>query len=307
MDRREFIKKTITYGLAAGATALLAKYRKLFGDEPAGASSAYDLTAVKGGDPGRMFIEAMKSMGGMGNFVKKGQTVVIKPNIGWEASPEKAANTNPLLVGTIVSLCLEAGAKEVRVFDNTCDNGPRSYKKSGIEKAVKDAGGKMAPGNSSGYYQEVKVPGGVKLTGAKVHELLIGSDVFINVPVLKSHGSTRLTIGMKNLMGVVDDRSFWHANDLHQCIADFAAYRKPDLTVVDAYRVMMRNGPRGYSEDDTVLMKNLIVSTDLVAADAAGAKLFGLEPDDIRYIRIAHQKGLGTKDLSSLRINRIVI
>lgn len=308
MDRREFLKKTIAAGVAAGAASVLGKFGLLFGeDQAAEKNPMYDLVAVKGSTPEKMFAEAVKQMGGPERFVRKGQTVLVKPNIGWEVSPEGAANTNPLLVGAIVKLCLDAGAKKVHVFDHTCDNGPRSYKKSGIEDAVKQAGGQMVPANGPGYFQEVKVPGGESLRSAMVHELLISSDVFINVPVLKSHGSARLTIGMKNLMGVVQDRGYWHANDLHQCIADFAAYRKPDLTVVDAYRVMVRNGPRGYSPDDTVLMKSMVVSTDPVAADAAGVKLFGLEPDAIRYIRIAHEKKIGTKDLDSLRIKRIVL
>ena len=121
----------------------------------------------------------------------------------------------------------------------------------------------------------------------------MGADVFINVPILKHHSSSMVTVGMKNLMGVVWDREYWHRNDLHQCIADFASYRRPELTVVDAYNVMKQNGPRGVSASDVVPMKSQIVSTDFVAADAAAAKLFGAEPDDIRYIQLAAQMNLG--------------
>lgn len=313
MDRKEFLKRTLELGLAAGATTLLGRFGKLLAqDSPlsltnAAGPLAYDMAAVKGALPDRMFREAIGVFGGMGRFVKKNSTVVVKPNIGWAVEPEGGANTNPLLVGEIIKQCLEAGAKKVYVFDHTCDNGPVSYRKSGIEKAVIDAGGQMAPGNSPGYYQKVTVPGGAQLKSALVHELILESDVFINAPVLKDHGSARVTIGMKNLMGIVWDRSYWHANDLHQCIADFAAYRKPDLTVVDAYRVMLRNGPRGYSPEDVNEMKNLVVSLDPVAADAAGAKLFGMDPEKIRYIRIAGEKKLGNVDLSSLNIRRIVL
>ena len=133
----------------------------------------------------------------------------------------------------------------------------------------------------------------------------MGADVFINVPILKHHSSSMVTIGMKNLMGVVWDRAYWHRNDLHQCIADFASYRRPELTVVDAYNVMKQNGPRGVSVGDVVSMKSQIVSTDFVAADAAAAKLFGAEPGDIRHIQLAAQMNLGRIDLDALSINRI--
>jgi uncharacterized protein (DUF362 family) len=134
------------------------------------------------------------------------------------------------------------------------------------------------------------------------------SDVLINVPVLKSHGGARLTIAMKNLMGVVWDRGYWHLNDLHQCIADFATYRQPDLTVVDAYNVMLRHGPRGVSEADVVNMRAQLLAVDQVAADAAAARLFGLEDAaEVGYIRIAHEMGAGRMDLENLRIQRLVL
>jgi uncharacterized protein (DUF362 family) len=146
---------------------------------------------------------------------------------------------------------------------------------------------------------------GKRLTEARVHQALLEADVFINVPVLKHHSSSMVTIGMKNLMGVVWDRWYWHRNDLHQCIADFASFRAPDLTVVDAYNVMTRNGPRGVSVNDVVSMKAQVISTDFVAADAAGAKLFGTEPADIRHIQIASDMHLGQMNLVDLSINRI--
>lgn len=279
--------------------------KKLFAAPPLAAPGAYDLVAVKGGEPVAMFDKAMESLGGMKAFVKKGQTVVVKPNIGWDVVPERAGNTNPLLVKRIIEQCFGAGAKEVYVFDNTCDNWKKCYENSGIEKAVKEAGGKIVPGNSEGNYQEVEIKGGKKLTKAKVHELILSCDVFLNVPVLKSHSSTQLTISMKNHMGIVWDRGYWHKNDLHQCIADFAAFRKPDLNIVDGYRVMMKRGPRGVSVEDVDIKKSLIISRDIVAADAAAAKVFGLEPANIPYIRIADQAKLGTMDLTKLNINRI--
>lgn len=308
MERRDFLKKGIGAGVIAGASFSIAGVNSLFaGTSSQSQKGAYDLVAVRGGEPEVMFDRGIEAMGGMRKFVKAGQTVVVKPNIGWDVTPERAGNTHPKLVKRIVQHCFQAGAKDVFVFDNTCDNWIRCYKTSGIEDAVKEAGGKMMPGNTENFYKEVSIPKGKRLKTAKVHELILNSDVFINVPVLKNHGSARLTIALKNLMGIVWDRRFWHRNDLHQCIADFGTFKKPDLNVIDAYYVMKQNGPRGVSVDDVVTMKSLIISADMVAADAASAKLFGLEPADIGHIKIADEMGIGTMDLSKLNIHRIVV
>lgn len=307
MDRREFLKKTVQAGIVAGSAVSLGKYSNLFASQSTSPNSIYDLVAVKGGEPDIMFDKAIESLGGMKSFIKKGQRVVVKPNIGWDVGPELAANTNPVLVKRIIQHCYEAGAKEVYVFDNSCDDWKRCYSHSGIERAVKDAGGKIVSGASERYYQEVEIKKGKKLKSAKVHELILDSDVFINVPVLKHHSSTELTIAMKNLMGNVWDRGYWHRNNLHQCIADFTSFRKPDLNIVDAYYVMKRNGPRGVSEGDVVLMKSQIISSDIVAVDAAATKLFGFEPKEVSYIKLANEMQLGIIDLSKLNINRIIL
>lgn len=296
MKRREFIWKGIGAGILTGS-ALASKPGE----------QAWDLVAVKGGEPAAMFDKAILSLGGMKKYVQPNQTVVIKPNIGWDTSAESAANTNPQLVARIVEHCLSAGAKTVYLFDHTINEWTRTYSNSGIEKAAKDAGAKIVSGNSESYYHEVTIKKGKILKKDKVHELILESDVFINIPILKNHGGSTLTISMKNLMGVMWDRRYWHDNDLHQCIADFASEIKPTLNVVDAYRVMKRNGPRGVSLSDVVEMKSLIISEDIVAADAAATKLFGKEPDQVGHIRIANEMGVGTSDLTKLSINRITI
>ena len=304
MDRRDFLKNIIGGTVAVGSSLAFGKYSSVFavtGDK----LTPYDLVAVKGAEPEQMFDKAMASFGGISNFVPKGSKVVVKPNIGWDVVPERGGNTHPKLVSRIIEHCRQAGAREVFVFDHTCDAWARCYKNSGIDRAVKDAGGKIVPGNNEGYYQAVSVPMGKRLTKTKVHELVLDADVFINVPVLKHHSSSMVTIGMKNLMGIVWDRWYWHRNDLHQCIADFLSYRKPTLTVVDAYNVMKQNGPRGVSKGDVVTMKSLIVSTDPVAADAAATLIFGSQPSDIRHIALAAGMGLGKIDLKELSINRI--
>ncbi|KAF5070566.1 hypothetical protein DSECCO2_220760 [anaerobic digester metagenome] len=305
MKRREFILKGVSAGLVTGTSLSIGGLTGLASAMPA--QSEYDLVAVRDGEPDVMFDRAIASLGGMAKYVKKGQKVLVKPNIGWDVTPERAGNTNPKLVGRIIRHCFDAGASEVYVFDNTCDAWNLCYKNSGIEKAVKDAGGKIVPGNTENYYQTVQIPKGKRLKEAKVHELILNSDVFINVPVLKHHSSASISLAMKNLMGVVWDRRFWHRNDLHQCIADFVSWRKPTLNVIDGYRVMLRNGPRGVSEADVVLMKQLIISADIVAADAAATMVFGSKPLDIPHIRIANEMKLGTMDLTKLNINRIKI
>ena len=305
MKRRDFIMKGVGAGLLTGSALTLGSYNKVFGRSPE--QQSWDLVAVKGGEPGVMFDKAIAALGGMKQYVKPNQTVVVKPNIGWDTNMERGANTNPQLVARIIEHCLSAGAKTVYVFDHTINEWTRTYSNSGIEKAAKDAGAKIVSGNSESYYHEVVIKNGKVLKKDKVHELILESDVFINVPILKTHGGATLTISMKNLMGVNWDRRFWHDNDLHQCIADFASEIKPTLNVVDAYRVMKRNGPRGVSLSDVVEMKSLIISEDIVAADAAAAKLMGNEPAQIGHIRIANEMGIGTSDLTKLAINRITI
>lgn len=308
MKRRDFLSTGLGASLFAGTLGSLGSFRpseRLLGSGLTAPALPYDLVAVMGGEPADMFDKAIAAMGGMQAFVKKNQTVVVKPNIGWDKTPEMGANTNPLLVKRIIEHCFKAGAREVYVFDNTCNEWQSCYRNSGIEKAVKDAGGKIVPGNTESYYHDVVVSKGKVLKKAKEHELILGSDVFINVPILKNHGGGTLTVSMKNMMGIVWDRRYWHANDLHQCIADYATYRQPDLNVVDAYRVMKKNGPQGVSASDLVLMKSLYMSPNLVTADAAAAKLFGIDPATVGHIRMASEAGVGSMDLQKQRINKI--
>lgn len=307
MKRREFIRKSVGAGFIAGGALSFTGYNKLFGAELAERSTPYDLVAARGGEPEVMFDRAIEAMGGMEAFVKPNQSVLVKPNIGWDVIPERGGNTNPGLVKRVIEHCYKAGAREVIVFDHTCDNWRRSYQNSGIEAAVNAAGARILPGNDQSLYRDVTIPGGRQLKEAKVHEQVLNADVFINIPVLKHHGGALITISLKNLMGIVWDRRWWHRNNLQQCIADFGTYRKPDLNIVDAYRVMMQNGPRGISEDDIVMMKSLIISPDMVAADTAAARLFGSNPAQIGHIRIAHEMGVGNMDLESQSIHRIVV
>jgi uncharacterized protein (DUF362 family) len=304
MKRRDFLVKSAGLGLAG---ILGPGFGGLNGLGMVAEQGQYDLVAVRGGEAADMFEKAMEALGGMGKFVKQGQKVLVKPNIGWDAPPERAANTNPQLIQRIIKSCLHAGASQVVVFDHTCDQWNRCYANSKIEEFASSAGAKVIQGNDESFFNEVSVPGGVKLKTTKVHKELLDADVFINVPILKTHNSTIVSLAMKNLMGVVWDRRYYHSNNLSQCIADFVTYRKPDLNIVDGYRMLARNGPRGVSVSDVVDLKALIAGTDIVAVDAAATRMFDKDPKDINHIRIADQMGLGTMDLSKLSIKRIKV
>lgn len=304
MKRRNFLKSSVGAGIATGAAITFGGVDNLMAGN--NAAAPYDLIAVKGGEPDVMFDKGIEALGGMKQFVKAGQRVLIKPNIGWDRTPDRAANTNPKLVKRIVEHCVKAGAKEVLVFDHTCHEWTKCYKNSGIEQAVKEAGGKVVPADSEKYYKTVSNPNGSRLKEMMVHELLLNTDVFINVPILKHHSSSKVSVAMKNLMGCVWDRGYWHKNDLHQCIADFLQYRKPDLNIIDAYYVMKQNGPMGVSLDDVLTMKSLIISKDIVAADAAAVKFLNQEPTAINHIKIAAAAGMGQMDRSKLNINRLM-
>ena len=306
MKRRNFIKTAVT---SAVAGSLQMPSVKLFAKDITEERTP-DLIAVMGGEPVEMYARAMEALGGVGKYVKRGQKVVVKPNIGWDKSPEEGANTNPELVAAIVKDCLKAGALEVVVFDNTCDEWQACYKKSGIETAAKAAGAKMAFGNEERYYKEVSLPKGVRLKKTKIHEAILNCDVWFNVPVLKHHGSAKMTISMKNYMGIVWDRRIMHANDLQQSIADVASYaKKPALHIVDAYRIMTRNGPKGKSIEDVQMGKALFVSPDMVAVDTAAVNFFNqmtpMTITDASHIIKGEEMQLGTTQLANLKIERI--
>ncbi|MDR3110711.1 MAG: DUF362 domain-containing protein [Planctomycetaceae bacterium] len=308
MNRKEFLK---TLGVA-GTAAAVGNFDALdvFAQDTTGTP---DLVAVSGGEPDVMFQKAIAELGGMGRFVKKGQKIVIKPNIAWDKTPEIAANTNPVLVAEIVKQALAAGAAEVNVFDFTCDKVWQDcYKHSGIEDAVIAAGGKMLPGNDERYFKEVELPQGKILKTTKIHQALLDCDAWINVPVLKVHRGTKMTIAMKNYMGIVWDRQYFHGHGLDQCIADVCTWsKKPVLNVVDAYRIMKANGPKGVSVADAVLVKSLLLSTDIVAVDAAATKLaqqFTNVPlEQVQYIHFGEEFKLGTTKLDTLNVKKIAV
>lgn len=299
--RRSFLKT----GVALTAGISLGGLNRLFAvPETAPTHSQSVLAAVRDGSRAPMCDQALRMLGGIEAFVKKGQRVLVKPNIGWDVPPERGANTHPELVARVIELCRAAGASSVTVFDNSCDQWQRAYATSGVEEACRKTGATLVNGKDQSLYRQVEIPKGVKLKSAKVHSLYLDSDVVINAPVLKHHSGTLMTACMKNLMGVVWDRGFYHSNDLHQCIADLLTLRKPDLNILDAYHPMVRNGPRGKSADDVVVMKTLLASPDIVAIDAAAAKLLEHQPADVRHVALASGMGLGVMELERVDIRR---
>jgi len=260
------------------------------------------LAIARNGTPEALVDAALAAVGGMSRFVSKGQKVLVKPNMGWDRTPEQAANTNPQVVARLVTLCLEAGAKKVLVMDRTCNDARRCYANSGIEAAAKEAGAKVL------HVDDARVTpsdmGGV-LGEWDVYDALLDTDVRINVPVAKHHGLSRLTLGMKNWMGSVGgDRSLMHQN-IHEAVVDLAAFFKPALTVIDGYRVMTENGPTGGSLEYVRQASTLCATADPVAADAFGASLHELGPDDLKSLALAEKRGLGTRDLASLAVREI--
>jgi uncharacterized protein (DUF362 family) len=307
MKRRDFLKTTAVVGVAALS---FDKLQAALNANNLMIETVPDMVAVMGGEPAQLLKRALEEMGGIGKYVKKGQSVVIKPNIGWDKKPDFAANTNPEIVSELVKQCFSAGAKKVTVFDHTCDNWQKCYQNSGIEKAAKEAGATVLPGNDEVYYKEVQLPQGKNLKSAKIHQALLEADIWFNVPVLKNHGGAKMSIAMKNYMGIVWDRGFFHSNDLQQCIADCCTWsKKPTLNIIDAYRCMRKNGPQGRSVSDTSVLKALIISTDIVAADTAAIGLFNqVEKMDIKqvgHIANGEKLKLGTQKIDSLNVKKI--
>jgi uncharacterized protein (DUF362 family) len=263
------------------------------------------LSVAHGPSPKAITETAIRALGGMEQFVKAGDEVIIKPNIcvGYHTY-EYAATTNPEVVGTLVSLCRVAGAKRVRVMDSPFgSSAEQSYTNSGIGEAVHNASGQMEI-MSDIKFRDTAIPNGIDLKNWVVYSDVLEADVVINVPIAKHHGLARLTLGMKNLMGVIQNRNDIHFN-IGQRLADLTSLIRPTLTVVDCVRILMNNGPSGGDLADVKLTNTVIASPDIIAADAYATTLFGLTGADIPYIRAGAQMGLGTMDLQSVKVEEI--
>jgi uncharacterized protein (DUF362 family) len=282
-------RRTMLQCLGAGAvaTAALAQGLRAQGATPARCALA------KNGEPAALTRAAIEALGGMGRFVHAGQVVVIKPNIGWDKTPEQGACTHPEVVATLVALALAAGAKEVQVMDHTCNDARRCYVRSGIAPAAEAAGAKMIHLHPDRGVETAI--GGELIPSWPVFREILAADVLINAAVAKHHGLSRATLGMKNWFGAIAGRR----NQLHQDVAranaELAAFFKPHLTVLDGTRVLLRNGPQGGNLEDVSHPRVLMAGADPVAIEAFGATLLNLTPEDLPQIALAEQKGLGSR------------
>ncbi len=315
MNRKDFLKTVALAGFATTFSAL-EPIAVLAQQAEQKDGKAVDMVALLGGEPAEMFEKGMAALGGIERFVKKGDRVTIKPNIGWDKKPELAGNTNPDLIVALIKACKDAGAKEIVVFDNTCDAWRKCYQASGIEDAAKKLGATVMPGNEEEYYREVSLPKAKVLKKAKIHRAILDCDCWFNVPILKNHGGARMTIAMKNYMGIVWDRRAFHTGGLDQCIADIGTIENPAcLHIVDAYRIMKTNGPRGRDESDVAVAKGLFMSPDSVAVDTAALKFFNqflaenkkIPVEQVKYLEMGEAHGLGVMDASKLNVERIKV
>jgi uncharacterized protein (DUF362 family) len=298
MNRREFLKNAAIAGIGLSMPSSLNMFTN---DGEASVKS--ELIVTSGSSPARITRAAVDALGGMKRFISKGDVVVIKPNIGWDRLPEQAANTNPEVVATLVRMCLESGAGKVKVFDRPVNDPRRCYVQSGIFNAATAAGAEMHYVDER-RFRETKINGSVLKTWP-LYEDILKADKIINVPIAKHHSLSRLTMSMKNWMGVMGgSRSHIHQR-IDECLVDISMTIKPSLTVLDAVRILMRNGPQGGNVADVRRLDTVVAGIDQVAVDSYGATLFGMKGSDLGYVKIAAQRGLGTMDLSKIKIRKI--
>ena len=266
------------------------------------------LITVKGGTPVGRVQKAVEALGGLGKFVGKGDVVLVKPNIGWERKPEFAANTNPEVVAEIVKLCLGAGAKKVKVFDRPCGNPQRCADLSGIKKAVEDAGAEFSFVNESRFVK--KSTGGTALKEWEFYRDALEVDKIINIPIAKQHGLSGLTLCLKNWMGLIGgNRGQLHGRELAAKLADLAGVLKAQavLHVVDATRILLRNGPTGGRTEDVKETNAIAFSADPIACEAWAAGLFDKKPSDVGTVVAGARAGLGIDDLSQVDLQSLEI
>lgn len=258
------------------------------------------LAVVHGADARAITRAAVTALGGMRRFVSRGDVVLVKPNIGWARAAAQGANTDPEVVAAVVELCLEAGAKIVKVADHTLDMPDRCYTRSGIKAAAERAGARVEQVDPARF--RTMAVGGEFMKDWEVYADAMEADKRINVPTAKQHSLCRMTAAMKNWFGMLGGQRDRLHRQIHTSIADMAIFFRPHLTVLDATRVLMRNGPQGGSLADLQRMDTVAASTDQVAIDAFAATLLGIVPGEVGYIAEGHARGLGEMRLDRLRV-----
>jgi len=294
MLRREFIK----YSIAAGGGALiLGQPYNLFGAQP-------DAVVVTAGEPVDLLHTALQNYGGIKRFISKGDVVIIKPNMGWDRAPEFAATTNPALIAELTRLCYEAGAAKVKIFDRTCNNPQRCYQNSQIEASAKKLGAEVEQMRDF-KFKKMALPSSKILSEWPIYQDYLEADKVINVPIAKHHSLCNVTLGLKNLMGVMGGNRGEIHNSFRQKLIDITTHLLPTLTIIDAYRILTRNGPSGGNLNDVKLAKTLILSSCPVSAEVLGLELFQQDIKNVGYIQEAIERGLNKFDVTKLNVQRI--
>ena len=304
MNRREFVRDVLLWsaGLSLGVPCLNIS-------RAVAAPSSPKLGVATGRDYGLLVEKAIEIVGGIKGYVKKGDTVVIKPNMGWDRTPEQGANTHPLVIRALAQLVLDAGAASVQVFDHTCNEKRRCYTNSGIIDELEKIGDKRIHWEhiDPRKFIPVDIKEGKSLKRWDIYKDVLTADCYINVPVAKHHGLSRLSLGLKNAMGVIGgNRGRLHHN-LGQELADLATVIQPKLTLIDATRMLLRNGPQGGRVEDVQVADTVIATSDPVAADAYATTLFGLQPDEIESTVAAYKSGLGEMDVQRMQIQKVLV
>jgi len=289
--------------LTGAGLSLPQGYRRVA--EAVESSTRPDLVVVHGASPEKIVIAALDALGGIKKFISRGDIVVIKPNIGWDRTPEQAGNTNPEVVAAVVKLCFEAGAKKVKVFDRPVNDPRRCYVQSGIASAA------TALGAEADYVDDRKFKdmaiNGQALKSWPLYTDIFDADKVINIPIAKHHGLAKLTMSMKNWMGVMGGSRRQIHQKLDESLVDLSTKIKPTLTVLDAVRILTANGPQGGNLADVKKLDTVIAGVDQVAIDSYGATLFGMKGSDLGYVTLGHKLGLGQMDLSKLHIQKLQV
>ena len=259
------------------------------------------MTVVQNGEPRELVQRALADLGGISRFISRQDVVVIKPNIAWDRTPEQAANTNPDLVAEVVRQCWQAGAKRVIVTDVSCNEPRRCFQRSGIQAAARAAGAEVILPDPD-LFREVDL-GGVALKSWPVFSPFLEADKILNLPIAKHHNLTGATLGMKNWYGILGGQRNRLHQQIHQSLADLASFMLPTLTIMDCYRVLLRNGPTGGNLEDVAIKKTVVAGTDPVALDAYVAKAYwNLDPEHLPYLQMAANRGLGTTEYDRLPV-----
>ncbi len=299
LNRRAFLQQVSLFSLGMTLGVPRFSLHSAFASSP----PSLPLALVKGSNYEQITRQAVALLGGMKHFVRPGNNVVIKPNIGWDRSVEQGANTHPQVVKALAEMVLEAGASRVLVFDYTCNEMRRCYRNSGMEETLGKMGRSVRLEHiDQRKFIEVDIEQGISLSRWDIYKDALRADCYINVPVAKHHGLSRLTLGLKNSMGVIGGNRGRLHHDIGQKLADLATVVKPQLTVVDATRLLMRNGPQGGRLEDVKKADTIIASADPVAADAFATTLFGLRPEDISSTVAAYRMGLGEMRLEKITV-----